>query len=104
MKIIWDNDKAKKLLRERNISIDEIAELLMNREALEILENPGRPDQMMFIVSYKNYTHAVPFIIDAHGSIVLKTAYPSRKHHKHFEGKSHETKARQIRTESRKRS
>ena len=94
MRVIWDNDKAKKLLRERNISLEEIAELLMNKQFLEILENPRRPNQMMFIVSYKDYTHAVPFIIDAQGTIVLKTAYPSRKHHKNFGGRSHENKAR----------
>ena len=90
MKIIWDNQKAEKLLRERDISIEAIADLLMRNEFLEILENPKHPDQMMFIVSYKEYTHAVPFIIDADGRVVLKTVYPSRKHHKHFGGKGHE--------------
>ncbi len=90
MKIIWDNQKAEKLLRDRDISIEAIAELLMRNEFLEILENPNHPDQMMFIVSYKKYTHAVPFIIDVEGRVVLKTVYPSRKHHKHFGGKSHE--------------
>ncbi len=90
MKVIWDDQKAEKLLRERNISVEAIADLLMKNEFLEILENPKHPDQMMFIVSYKNYTHAVPFIIDSEGRVVLKTVYPSRKHHKHFGGKSHE--------------
>jgi uncharacterized DUF497 family protein len=90
MKIIWDNQKAEKLLRERDISIEAIADLLMRNEFLEILENPKHPDQMMFIVSYKKYTHAVPFIIDAEGRVVLKTVYPSRKHHKHFGGKGDE--------------
>ena len=90
MKVIWDNQKAEKLLRERNISVEAIADLLMKNEFLEILENPKHPDQMMFIVSYRNYTHAVPFIIDPEGRVVLKTVYPSRKHHKHFGGKSHE--------------
>jgi len=90
MKIIWDNQKAEKLLRERDISIEAIADLLMRNEFLEILENPKHPDQMMFIVSYKKYTHAVPFIINTEGRVVLKTVYPSRKHHKHFGGKGHE--------------
>jgi len=90
MKIIWDNQKAEKLLRERDISIEAIADMLMRNEFLEILENPRHPDQMMFIISYKEYTHAVPFIIDAEGRVVLKTVYPSRKHHKHFGGKGHE--------------
>ena len=91
MKIIWDIQKAEKLLRERDISIEAIADMLMRNEFLEILENPRHPDQMMFIISYKEYTHAVPFIIDVEGRVVLKTVYPSRKHHKHFGGKSHES-------------
>ena len=90
MKIIWDTQKAEKLLRERDISIEAIADMLMRNVFLEILENPKHPDQMMFIVSYKKYTHAVPFIIDAEGRVVLKTVYPSRKHHKHFGGKGDE--------------
>ncbi len=91
MKVIWDNQKAEKLLRERDISVEAIADMLMRNEFLEILENPRHPDQMMFIISYKEYTHAVPFIIDAEDRVVLKTVYPSRKHHKHFGGKSHES-------------
>ena len=90
MKVIWDNQKAEKLLRERDISVEAIADMLMRNEFLEILENPRHPDQMMFIISYKEYTHAVPFIIDAEDRVVLKTVYPSRKHHKHFGGKGHE--------------
>ena len=90
MKVIWDNQKAEKLLRERDISVEAIADMLMRNEFLEILENPRHPYQMMFIISYKEYTHAVPFIIDAEGRVVLKTVYPSRKHHKHFGGNSHE--------------
>jgi len=94
VEVIWDKDKEKKLLHERSISLEEIAELLMNGQYIEILENPRHPNQMIFILSYKNYTHAVPFVIDAQGAIVLKTAYPSRKHHKRFGGSIHESKAR----------
>ncbi|MCL4510348.1 MAG: toxin [Bacteroidetes bacterium] len=94
MKVIWDKGKEEKLVRERNISLEEIAELLMNKQYLEILENSRHPNQMIFILSYKDYTHAVPFVIDAQGAIVLKTAYPSRKHHKLYGGTSHEGKAR----------
>jgi uncharacterized DUF497 family protein len=90
MRVIWDKAKARKLLNERNISLEEIAELLMNRQFYEILEHPQRPDQMIFVLSYKNYVHAVPFVLDAQGAIVLKTAYPSRKHHKRFRGASRE--------------
>ena len=94
MKVIWDKDKEKKLLRERKISLSEIGDMLMSNQFIEILENPQHPNQLIFILRYKNYTHAVPFIIDSEGAIVLKTAYPSRKHHKLFGGISNESKAR----------
>ena len=92
MKVIWDEAKARKLQGNRNISLEEIDDLLMNQQFLEILEHPRRPDQMIFIVPYHNYIHAVPFIIDEDSSIVLKTAYPSRKYHKRFGGTGHESK------------
>ena len=94
MKIIWDKDKEKKLLRERKISLSEIGDMLMSNQFIEILENPQHPNQLIFILSYKNYTHAVPFIINNEGAIVLKTAYPSRKYHKLFGGLSNGSKAR----------
>jgi len=93
MKVIWDEEKAGKLKNDRNISLDEIADLLMNQQFIEILEHPQRSGQMIFIVPYHNYIHAVPFIIDGNGAIVLKTAYPSRKYHKRFGGTSRESKA-----------
>ena len=92
MKVIWYEGKARKLQRDRNISLEEIADLLMNQQFLEILEHPQCPDQMIFIVPYHNYIHAVPFIIDEDGAIVLKTAYPTRKYHKRFGGTGHESK------------
>ena len=94
MKVIWDKDKEKKLLHERKISLNEIAEMLMNNKFIEILENKRHPDQLIFILNYKNYTHAVPFTIDKEGTVVLKTAYPSRKHHKNFGNMSNENKTR----------
>jgi uncharacterized DUF497 family protein len=60
MRVIWDKAKARKLLSERNISLEEIADLLMNQQFYEILEHPQRADQMVFVLAYKNYTHAGP--------------------------------------------
>lgn len=53
MNVLWDKEKAKKLLRERNISFDEIADLLMKGQFSEILEHPRRPDQMISIIPYR---------------------------------------------------
>ena len=80
--IYWDNDKNNKLIEERNISFKEISEIILREEYLDILENPGRKGQLIFIIYLKNYIYAVPFIIDEEENIVLKTAYPSRKFNK----------------------
>jgi hypothetical protein len=47
----------------------------------------------MFILPVRGYIYVVPFVMDEDGNIVLKTAFPSRKFNKRFEGKRHENKA-----------
>ena len=74
--------KALKLKLERNIDIDEVAQLLLDQNFISILEHPAKSNQQLFIISYKNYIHVVPFIIDKNDNIVIKTVYPSRKFHK----------------------
>ena len=80
--IYWDIEKNNKLITERNISFDEISEIILKEEYLDILEHPKRKDQFIFIICIKNYIYAVPFIIDENENIILKTAYPSRKFNK----------------------
>ncbi|MEA3272794.1 MAG: toxin [Patescibacteria group bacterium] len=80
--IYWDEDKNNKLITERNISFDEISEIILRKEYLDILENTNRKDQLIFIICLKDYIYAVPFIIDENENIILKTAYPSRKFNK----------------------
>jgi uncharacterized DUF497 family protein len=82
--IYWDDDKNNKLIAERDISFDEIAEIILRDEYLDILENPNRDDQMIFIIRLKEYIYAVPFLIDEEENIILKTAYPSRKFNKKY--------------------
>jgi hypothetical protein len=82
MAIIWDKAKGARLSGTRQISLTEIADLLLDRRYLAILENPSHPEQMVFVLPYKNYTHVVPFVVDEENNIVLRTAFPSRKFHK----------------------
>lgn len=82
--IIWDDDKNEKLQNERNISFEEIAEIILRKEYLDILENPSRSNQQIFVVKINNYIYSVPFIIDEQSNIILKTAFPSRKLHKKY--------------------
>lgn len=80
--IIYDNNKAKILKIEREIDIEEIVELIIERKYIEILGHPMREGQQVFIISYNNYTHVVPFVIDKDENIIIKTVFPSRKFHK----------------------
>ena len=45
----------------------------------DILDNPTRPDQQIFVITLNDYIYSVPFIIDEKSDIILKTAYPSQK-------------------------
>lgn len=92
MDIIWDDDKNNTLKKTRGISLEEIAKLILERKYLAVLENPARANQMIFVLEYKDYTHVVPFVIDAESNIVLKTAFPSRKFHKLYARGRHENK------------
>ena len=77
--IIWDEDKSLKLQIERGISFEQIAEIILRKEYLDILENPSRSDQQIFVIKLNDYIHSVPFTIDDQSNIILKTAFPSRK-------------------------
>lgn len=80
--IYWDEEKNVKLMTERNISFNEIAEIILRKEYLDILENPNKKDQLIFIICLQDYIYAVSFIIDENENIILKTAFPSRKFNK----------------------
>jgi len=84
--IIWDDEKNQKLQNERDISFDEISEIILRKEYLDILENPSRADQQLFVIKLNNYIYSVPFIIDSQSNIILKTAFPSRKLNKKYMG------------------
>ena len=85
--IIWDQEKNEKLIFERNISFDEISQMIMDGMYMDIIENPVREGQMYFVMEIQDYTWIVPFIIDEDDNIVLKTAYQSRKYHKKYRRK-----------------
>ena len=80
--IIYDDKKAQILKLERNIDIDEIVELIIDKKYLDILEHLKRGGQQIFILSYKDYIHVVPFVVDKNNDIIIKTVFPSRNFHK----------------------
>ncbi|MBW7889337.1 MAG: BrnT family toxin [Bacteroidetes bacterium] len=90
MNIIWDDEKNATLKKERNISFEEIEVLILDKKYLDIVEHPKRPNQKLFILSFKGYIHVVPFVIDTDNNIVLKTAFPSTKFNKIYGQKDNE--------------
>lgn len=85
--IYWDDEKNNKLIAERGISFDDISEIILREDYLDILENPNRKGQMIFIIFMNNYIYAVPFKLDDDENIILKTANPSRKFNKIYGGR-----------------
>ena len=92
--VIWDDEKNIKLQVERGISFDEISEIILRKEYLDILENPSRPSQQIFVVKLNDYIYSVPFVIDKQSNIILKTAFPSRKLNKKYRGWDYGSKIR----------
>jgi uncharacterized DUF497 family protein len=92
VKILWDDEKNKKLIALRGIALEEFAALILEKKYMAILKNPARGGQKIFIIPYRDYTYVVPFLIDEEQNIVLKTVFPSRKYHKIYGGKNHESK------------
>jgi len=93
MEIIWDSRKNNWLKATRRVSFDDVAPIILDGRYVAVLEHPSRPDQMIFLVRCKGYTHVVPFEIDAGGNILLKTVFPSRKFHRLYGAKKDENEA-----------
>jgi len=84
--IIWDIEKNKKLKNERGISFEQVEKIILDKDYIDILENPTRETQDIFIININDYIHIVPFVIDIEENIVLKTVFPSRKFNKIYRG------------------
>jgi uncharacterized DUF497 family protein len=76
--IIWDEAKNSRLKKERGISFEEVATLILQKKYVVIVEYPKRSPQRIFLIPIHGYIHAVPFIFDAGRNIVLETAFPIR--------------------------
>jgi uncharacterized DUF497 family protein len=79
----WNAEKNEILKQTRGISFEEIVFLIRSGQLLGIEENPGYPNQKIYIVEVENYAVVVPFI-ETENEIFLKTAFPSRKYTKQY--------------------
>ena len=79
----WSYEKNEILKAKRGISFEEISYLIESGHILGIEENPGRPNQKIYIVEIESYAVIVPFV-ERDNEIFLKTAFPSRKYTKRY--------------------
>ena len=90
----WDTEKNKKLIKERNISFEEVIIFIEQGNILDIVDNsnPRYKHQRMFVVNIKNYIYLVPFT-ENDEAYFLKTIFPSRKAAREYfqKGENHET-------------
>jgi len=76
----WDIEKNERLIKERNISFEEIIVFIEGGGLLEIIENPNPKyrHQKMFVLDIEGYVYVVPFV-ETEDAYFLKTIFPSRK-------------------------
>ncbi|MCB8978945.1 MAG: toxin [Ardenticatenaceae bacterium] len=79
----WSAEKNEILKQTRGISFEEIVFLIQSGNLLGIEENPGHPNQKIYVVEVENYAVIVPFV-ENDNEIFLKTAFPSRKYTKKY--------------------
>jgi hypothetical protein len=73
----WNEEKNQKLMKERNISFDE---LVCKGKILKKQSNTSslHKNQLELHILYNDYVYKVPFVTEANGNYFLKTAFPSR--------------------------
>ena len=74
----WDDQKNFKLIKERNISFEEIVFYISEGHMIDIVENSNYPGQQIYVLLINDYIYLVPFI-ETKNEIHLITAFKSRK-------------------------
>jgi len=84
----WNEEKNRQLKEKRKISFEEIVLCISEGKVITVLEHPNKkkhPGQYIYLVEYRNYVFAVPYIInEKENEIFLKTIYPSREYTRRF--------------------
>ena len=80
--IKWNQEKNELLRKERDVSFEEIANLIIEGEIVDIIPHYNQEkysNQKIFILNIKSYIYYVPFVENDNG-IFLKSIIPSRKY------------------------
>lgn len=83
--IIWDSRKAKILGEnsDRDVTFERCVVAIENGDILDIIENPARGGQSLFILDIEGYAYVVPYVEDEK-ALYFKTVYPSRRYTKKY--------------------
>jgi uncharacterized DUF497 family protein len=48
--IIWDEEKNEKLIKERGLSFEQVATMILEKKYVAIVKHPKRPKQTIFLL------------------------------------------------------
>jgi len=77
----FDREKNKWLLKERQVSFEEVISLLDTVGPLDVIKHHNQkdyPNQKIYVVEIDEYIYLVPFVRKGN-EIFLKTIFPNRK-------------------------
>ncbi len=77
-------DKNNWLKINRGISFETVITYVMENKIIDIINNPSRENQYMYVFKYEDLIHVCPFVISKEG-IFLKSIFPNRKIAKLYE-------------------
>jgi len=80
----YSYEKNELLKRTRNISFETVVVLVLENKIIDIIENPNRENQYMYVFRYHNLIHVCPFVVDS-DKVFLKAIFPNRKLAKLYE-------------------
>ncbi len=84
----WNDEKNALLIKERNISFEEVVFCIQNGGILDDVAHANQekyPNQRIFSVLIDDYVYLVPYV-ENDDEIFLKTIIPSRKAKKEYLG------------------
>ena len=75
----WSEEKNILLVKERNISFEEVAFALENGKLLDIIMSPTHEGQRCFVVEIRAYAYVVPYMKGGRGDDISKNGLPKQK-------------------------
>lgn len=92
MRFCFDAGKNEWLVKERNVTFEDVIEAISESGILADYDHPNQakyPQQRIMVVSIREYAHCIPYTIDD-DVIDMKTVYPSRKFQRLLKGDKNE--------------